>query len=103
MHVSTGALQCMCQQMITGWGLCAVPSFPATPGHGSSHGSGRCFHGQRLAASNCPLCFCCRPQRVRTHSPTPFLRLMVDLLMFFADTYRTVFKVGCFGPLLRCT
>ncbi|PRW32902.1 N-D-ribosylpurine ribohydrolase [Chlorella sorokiniana] len=31
-------------------------------------------------------------QRVRTHSPTPFLRLMVDLLMFFADTYRTVFK-----------
>lgn len=32
---------------------------------------------------------------MRTHSPTPFLRLMVDLLMFFADTYRTVFKVGC--------
>ncbi|KAI7845743.1 hypothetical protein COHA_000659 [Chlorella ohadii] len=31
-------------------------------------------------------------QRVKTHSPTPFLALMVDLLMFFADTYRTVFK-----------
>ena len=30
---------------------------------------------------------------MKTHSPTPFLRLMVDLLMFFADTYRTVFKV----------
>lgn len=25
-------------------------------------------------------------QRVKTHSPTPFLLLMVDLLMFFADT-----------------
>ena len=33
------------------------------------------------------------PQRVKTHSPTPFLALMVDLLMFFADTYKTVFKV----------
>ena len=51
---------------------------------------------QPFAASNCPPPRCStRPQRVRTHSPTPFLRLMVDLLMFFADTYHTVFKVGC--------
>lgn len=45
------------------------------------------------AASPCYKPPCCSPQRVKTHSPTPFLRLMVDLLMFFADTYRTVFKV----------
>lgn len=28
-------------------------------------------------------------QRVRTHQPSPFLRLMTDLLMFFSDTYLT--------------
>lgn len=28
-------------------------------------------------------------QRVRTHQPSPFLRLMTDLLMFFSDTYAT--------------
>lgn len=31
-------------------------------------------------------------QRIRTHKPSPFLDLMVTLLMFFADTYRTVFR-----------
>ncbi|PSC68749.1 N-D-ribosylpurine ribohydrolase [Micractinium conductrix] len=30
-------------------------------------------------------------QRVRTHTPSPFLGLMVDMLTFFADTYSTVF------------
>ncbi|KAL4450693.1 hypothetical protein ABPG77_001049 [Micractinium sp. CCAP 211/92] len=32
-------------------------------------------------------------QRVRTHQPSPFLQLMTDLLMFFSDTYATVFKM----------
>jgi len=26
-------------------------------------------------------------QRVRTHQPSPFLQLMMDLLIFFAETY----------------
>lgn len=32
-------------------------------------------------------------QRVRTHRPTTFLQLTTDLLMFFAETYLTVFKM----------
>jgi hypothetical protein len=31
-------------------------------------------------------------QRIRTHKPSPFLNLMVTLLMFFADTYKSVFR-----------
>ncbi|GAB4819914.1 hypothetical protein N2152v2_006960 [Parachlorella kessleri] len=31
-------------------------------------------------------------QRIRTHRPSPFLTLMVTLLMFFADTYKAVFR-----------
>ena len=42
------------------------------------------------------------PQRVKTNSPTPFLRLMVDLLMFFAETYKSVFKVGAAHLVCCC-
>jgi inosine-uridine nucleoside N-ribohydrolase len=36
-------------------------------------------------------------QRVRTHQPSPFLQLITNLLMYFADTYLTGGFMGCWG------
>lgn len=75
------------------WPLCSMwEAVGCTVQHASHLPSFPAWYAPRFQVTHTALVTTSILQRIRTHRPTPFLSLMVTLLMFFADTYKTVFK-----------